>query len=237
MGSVPLPFGFAVEALPSPDLEAGLFWEIVLLTLRVTGLALLISSALGIPVGALLGLVRFRGRGFLTALIFTGMGLPPVLVGLVVYLVLSHSGPLGFLGWLFTPSAMALAQVVIAFPLVAGLTMAALQGVDPALSLQVRSLGADRVQEVLTLLNEAKAGVVAAVLAGFGGIISEVGAAMLVGGNIESRTRVLSTAIVLETRRGDFALALALGGVLLALAFSVNVVLLRMQVGVRWGGR
>ena len=162
------------------------------------------------------------------------MGLPPVVVGLAVYLTLSRSGPLGVMEWLFTPWAMVVAQVIISFPLVAGLTMTAIEALDPDLRLQLRSLGAGRRQEVAAMLGEAREGVVAAVVAGFGGIISEVGAAMLVGGNIESQTRVLSTAIVLETRRGFFGLALGLGGALLGMAFMVNFIFLRLQGRGRW---
>jgi tungstate transport system permease protein len=204
-------------------------WQIILLSLRVTGLALVISTLTGVPVGAALGLSRIRARGLVTALLYTGMGLPPVVVGLFVYLVLSRSGPLGGLSWLFTPSAMVVAQVIIAFPLVSGLTMTAVQSVDPALRLQVRSLGATRIQEVWAVLREARIGVVAAIVAAFGGIISEVGAVMLVGGNIEGKTRVLTTAIVLNTRTGEFSLAIALGIILLALAFLANVAMLRLQ--------
>jgi tungstate transport system permease protein len=204
-------------------------YEIIWLSLGVTGLALLLSTLVGVPLGAALGLSRLRARGFITALLYTGMGLPPVVVGLFVYLMLSRSGPLGLLGWLFTPSAMVAAQIIIAFPLVAGLTMTAVQGVDPALRLQVRALGATRAQEVWAVLREARIGVIAAIVAAFGGIISEVGAVMLVGGNIEGKTRVLTTAIVLNTRTGDFDLALALGIILLALAFVANAALLRLQ--------
>src|SRR3990170_72585 len=203
--------------------------EIVVLTVRVTGAALAAATLLGVPAGALMAFSRFPGRRLLVAVIYTGMGLPPVVVGLVVYLALSRSGPLGTLGWLFTPAAMTVAQTVIALPLVIGLTMTGLEAVDPQLRLQLRALGADRSQEILTLLFEARAGVVAAIVAGFGGIISEVGAAMLVGGNIEGQTRVLSTAIVLETRMGEFEFALVLGGLLLSMAFVVNVVLMRLQ--------
>lgn len=204
-------------------------WEIILLSLQVSGVALLISAAAGLPAGALLGLWRIPGRRLVTALLYTGMGLPPVVVGLFVYLVLSRSGPLGPLGWLFSPKAMVTAQAIISFPLVAGLTMTAVQGVDPGLRLQVRSLGATRRQEALAVLGEARIGVIAAIVAAFGSIISEVGAVMLVGGNIEGKTRVLTTAIVLETRQGEFAPAIALGVILLALAFAANVVLLRLQ--------
>lgn len=203
--------------------------EIVSLTLQVSGAALALSTLVGLPLGAALGLYRVPGRGLVTALLYTGMGLPPVVVGLFVYLMLSRSGPFGALAWLFTPKAMITAQTIIAFPLVTGLTMTAVQSVDPALSLQVRSLGATRLQEAWTVLSEARIGVVAAVVAAFGGIISEVGAVMLVGGNIAGKTRVLTTAIVLETRQGEFALALALGVILLTLAFAANLALLRLQ--------
>jgi tungstate transport system permease protein len=203
--------------------------EVIRLTFVVSLVALVISSVLGIPVGVWLGLRQFSGRGLVRALIYTGMGLPPVVVGLAVYLLLSRSGPMGDLEWLFTPAGMIVAQVIIAFPIVAGLTSAALEALDPEFPLQVRSLGADARQEAIAMLRQARGGVIAALLAAFGGIISEVGAAMLVGGNIEGKTRVLSTAIVLETRRGEFATALALGGVLLALAFAVNAGLLRLQ--------
>jgi tungstate transport system permease protein len=168
------------------------------------------------------------------ALIYTGMGLPPVVVGLAVYLLLSRSGPLGDLGWLFTPAAMVVAQTVIAVPLVVGLTMTSIESLDPQLRLQVRALGADRSQEMRALLAESRQGVVAAMVAGFGSIISEVGAAMLVGGNIQGQTRILSTAIVLETRQGEFGLALALGGVLLSLTFLVNALLMRLQNRTPW---
>ncbi len=204
-------------------------YEIIWLSLRVSGSALLISTLIGVPVGAALGLSRVRARGFITALLYTGMGLPPVVVGLFVYLMLSRSGPFGVLGWLFSPTAMVVAEVIIAFPLVAGLTMTAVQGVDPALRVQVRSLGATRVQEIWAVVREARIGVVAAIVAAFGGVISEVGAVMLVGGNIDGKTRVLTTAIVLNTRTGDFALALALGVILLGLAFLANVAMLRLQ--------
>jgi tungstate transport system permease protein len=203
--------------------------EIVLLSLQVSGLALLIATLSGVPIGAALGLSRSRVHGLLTAVLYTGMGLPPVVVGLFVYLALSRSGPLGPLGWLFTPKAMVSAQVVIALPLVCGLTMSAVRGVDPGLRLQVRALGATCLQEAWAVLVESRIGVVAAIIAAFGGIISEVGAVMLVGGNIEGRTRVLTTAIVLNTRQGEFSLAIALGLILLTITFAANVALLRLQ--------
>ncbi len=204
-------------------------WQITLLSLQVSGVALAFSTLIGIPLGALLGLRSFPGRRLVIALIYTGMGFPPVVIGLLVYLLLSRAGPLGFLGWLFTPSAMILAQTIISFPLVAGFTMAAVMSVDPALRTQVKALGANTMQTTFTILWEARTGVIISVIAGFGGIISEVGAVMLVGGNIQGSTRVLTTAIVLETRKGQFDLALALAFILLAIMFAINLLMLRLQ--------
>ncbi len=204
--------------------------EVVGMTLRVTGGALLLAALIGLPLGAALGLrERVPAAGCLMPIIYTGMGLPPVVVGLFVYLLLSNQGPLGGLDWLFTPRAMIAAQTIIALPLMVGLTLTALRSLDPALKLQLRSLGATPRQLAVALLLEARLGVLAAVIAAFGGIISEVGAVMLVGGNIEGQTRVLTTAIVLETRRGNFALALALGIILLALAFAANYLFHRLS--------
>lgn len=209
-------------------------FEIVTLSLRVSSVALLFSTLIGVPLGAILGLSRFVGRRLVVALLYTGMGFPPVVVGLFVYLMLSRSGPLGqlnspFIPTLFTPASMAAAQCIISFPLVAGFTMAAVMGVDPQLRQQVQALGATARQATWTVLMEARVGVVASVVAGFGSIISEVGAVMLVGGNIENRTRVLTTAIVLETRKGNFDLAIALGIILLLLSFLANVAILHLQ--------
>ena len=204
------------------DLDAELV-EIIAMTLRVTGTALFLAVLIGLPIGAALGLrSSVPLAGCLMPLIYTGMALPPVVVGLFVYLILSNQGPLGDLQWLFTARAMVVSQTIIALPLVIGLTLTTLRGIDPTVPLQVRSLGATRWQLAWTLLLEARLGVLAAIIAAFGGIISEVGAVMLVGGNIEGQTRVLTTAIVLETRRGNFALALALGIILLAIAFLTN---------------
>jgi len=209
-------------------------FEIVTLSLRVSGIALLFSTLIGIPLGAALGLSRFSGRRLVIALLYTGMGFPPVVVGLFVYLMLSHSGPLGglnlpFIPPLFTPGAMVVAQCIISFPLVAGFTMAAVMGVDPHLRQQVRALGATRWQTTSAVLMEARVGVIISIIAGFGSIISEVGAVMMVGGNIEHRTRVLTTAIVLETNKGNFDLALAIGVILLGIAFLLNAGMLTMQ--------
>lgn len=210
------------------------FAEITLLSLYVSGIALAFSTLIGVPVGAAIGLNRFPGRRLVAALLYTGMGFPPVVIGLFVYLLLSRSGPFGRLNWpmiptLFTPGAMIVAQTIIAFPLIAGFTMAAVMGVDPDLRRQVLSLGATARQAAWAVLAEARVGVIVAIIAGFGGVISEVGAVMLVGGNIDGRTRVLTTAIVLYTRQGDFNLALALGGFLLGITFLANLAMMRLQ--------
>lgn len=197
--------------------------------------ALAISTVVGIPLGAWLALTHFRGRRIVTTIIYTGMGLPPVVVGLMVFLLLSRSGPLAGLGWLFTTNAMVIAQVVIAAPLVIGVTMSSVAGVDPALRVQMRALGATRWQATWLQLYEARLGVIVGIVAGFGSIISEVGAVMLVGGNIEGRTRVLTTAIVLETRQGEFDFALALGLILLLIAFLANAALVALQARIGAG--
>jgi tungstate transport system permease protein len=208
--------------------------EILQTTLVVTGGALLLSVLIGLPIGVALGLrLHLPLGGVLMPLLYTGMGLPPVVVGLFVYLLISNQGLFGSLDWLFTSRAMIVAQTIIALPLVIGLTLVAVQGVDAGLRLQIRSLGADRSQLAWAVISEARLGVLAAIVAAFGSIISEVGAVMLVGGNIESQTRVLTTAIVLETRKGNFDLALALGIILLFLAFLANWLLYYWQQGSR----
>ncbi len=202
--------------------------DILGLTLEVSLAALLIAAVIGLPLGATLGLTnRLPLRGLVRAVLYTGMGLPPVVVGLFVYLLLSRAGPFGELDWLFTVRAMVAAQTILALPLVVGLTWAAVESVDPELRPQLLALGATRGQIAATILREARAGVLAAIAAAFGAAVSEVGAVMLVGGNIEGQTRVLTTAIVLETRRGRFALACALGLVLLLVSFVINLALLR----------
>lgn len=208
------------------------FTEIIFRTLQVSGIALLLACLGGIPLGVYLGLENFRGKRIMELIIYTGMGLPPVVVGLVVFLLLSNGGPLGWLQWLFTLKGMVLAQSILAFPLAAGLTASSVKSVPQDLILQVRSLGATRWQERWTVLRQARMGVIAAILAALGRIISEVGAVMLVGGNIAGNTRVLSTAIILETRQGAFGLALALGLVLLGVALLSNAFVLRF--GSRW---
>lgn len=219
-------FAHAFDLILSGDASLA---QIVALSIQVSSIALVFGALIGVPLGAWLGLTRFRGQGLALALVYTGMGLPPVVVGLFVYLLLSQQGPLAFLRWLFTPNAMILAQTIISMPLIAGFTLAAVMGVDPELRQQLISLGATRVQATLAILNEARLGVIVALVAGFGGIISEVGAVMLVGGNIEGSTRVLTTAIVLETRQGQFDRALALGIILLGLALVINVIVVTLQ--------
>jgi tungstate transport system permease protein len=202
---------------------------ITLLSLQISGTATLLSLLMGIPLGITLARARFLGRGLMASLINTGMGLPPVVVGLFVSIFLWRSGPLGFLELLYTPAAMVSAQVIIAFPIVAGLTMAAFQTLNPNLSLQLLGIGASRLQLLWLLSKEARLPLLAAVMAGFGGVISEVGASLMVGGNIRGQTRVLTTATVLETGKGNFEIAIALGLILLVLTFAVNFFLTRIQ--------
>jgi tungstate transport system permease protein len=211
-------------------------WRITLLSLQVSGTATLLSLVLGMPLGTFLALVRFPGQRLLVSLINTGMGLPPVVVGLVLSILLWRSGPLGFLHLIYTPAAMIMAQTVIAFPIVAGLTMAALQTLNPHLGLQLLGLGASRWQILWLLGKEARLPLLAAVMAGFGGVISEVGSVMMVGGNIKGQTRVLTTATVLETQMGNFGTAIALGVILLSLSFLVNCTLtfLQQRRQIRW---
>jgi tungstate transport system permease protein len=191
----------------------------------VTAIALIFSLLIGVPFGAWLALGSFPGRRLFSVFIYTGMGMPPVVAGLAVYLLFSRAGVLGDLGWLFSLRAMVVAQVIIATPLVVGVTMSAVLAVDPDLGRQLRALGATGRQAQFAIMSEARIGIVVGLVAGFGSIISEVGAVMLVGGNIEGHTRVLTTAIVLETRKGNFDLALALGIILLFLSFIANLIM------------
>ena len=202
---------------------------ITLLSLEVSGLATLISLLIGISAGVAVALSRFVGKRMVVSLVNTGMGLPPVVVGLFVTLFLWRNGPLGFLGILYTPAAMIIAQTVIATPIVMGITLAAIQQLPQKLRLQILSLGATRLQMVWILIKEAKLPLLAAVMAGFGGVISEVGASIMVGGNIKGYSRVLTTATVLETSRGNFDVAIALGIILLLLAYLVNLILTQIQ--------
>ncbi len=216
----------AIEMLGSLDAEV---YRIAWLTLRVSGLATLIALCAGIPLGLWLSTARFPGRRVVVALINTGMGLPPVVVGLFVALFLWRSGPFGDLRLIYTPAAMVIAQAIIVFPIITGLSLAAFQSVDPLAVLQARALGASNRQSLLVLFREARLPQLAAVMAGFGGAVSEVGAVLMVGGNIKGQTRVLTTAIVQETRMGRFEVAIALSIILLALSFAVNVFLTHIQ--------
>lgn len=203
--------------------------EIALRTLAVSGSALAIALALGIPAGLALGRRRFPGRGLLVATVNTGMGLPPVVVGLLVALLLWRSGPFGTLGWMYTPQAMVVAQVAIALPLVIGITLAAVGGLAEDWHLQVRALGARGWRAAWLLMREIRPGLLAAVIAAAGGILSEVGAVAMVGGNLEGETRVLTTGILMYTQMGRFSDALALAAVLLGLTFVLAAALTAVQ--------
>lgn len=216
----------AIRLLATGDEDT---WAITALTLRVSLTATALALAVGVPVGMALALNSFRGRRVLLAAANTGMGLPPVIVGLFVTVLLWRNGPLGALGLLYTPTAMVIAQAAIATPIVIALTAAALQQVDPDFLDQMRALGATRVRALLALLHEARLPLLAAGMAGFGAVVSEVGAAQMVGGNLAGETRVLTTAAVLATSQGKFALAIAFGIVLLAIAFGVNVIVTLAQ--------
>ena len=198
-------------------------------TLQVSGTATLISVLIGVPVGTVVALTQFTGRGLAVSFINFGMGLPPVVVGLMTWLLLTRYGPLGMFGLLYTPTAMVISQAIIASPIVAGFSLAAIQAVNPKLRLQILSLGASRLQFLLLLLWEARLGILAAVMAGFGGVVSEVGASMMVGGNVRGLTRVLTTATVLEVSKGKFELATALSVILLVLSFAITAFLSALQ--------
>ncbi|HME41811.1 MAG TPA: ABC transporter permease [Syntrophorhabdales bacterium] len=203
----------------------GITW----LSLKVSGIATLVSLLLGISIGSVIALTRFPGRRVAVSLVNTGMGLPPVVVGLFVSIMLWRNGPLGFLEILYTPTAMIVAQAIIATPIVMGITLAAMQQLPKKLRLQIFALGATRLQMVWILIKEAKLPLLAAVMAGFGGVISEVGASIMVGGNIRGYSRVLTTATVMETSRGNFDVAIALGIILLLLAYVINAILTHIQ--------
>jgi len=197
-------------------------FQTTLLSLQVSTIATLISLLIGLPFGTWLALGSFRGRSVILSIINTGMALPPVVVGLVVAMLLWRSGPLGGLKLIYTPWAIVIAQTVIAAPVVTGLTAAALEALDPRLQQQLLGLGASRRQMIWYLWREARLPLLAALMAGFGAVISEVGASMMVGGNIKGQTRVLTTAIVLETSKGEFQSALALSVLLLVLTYLIN---------------
>jgi tungstate transport system permease protein len=204
-------------------------WQITILSLQVSTLATVISLLIGLPLGTWLALGNFSGRSFLMSVVNTGMALPPVVVGLVVAMTLWRSGPLGDMNLIYTPAAIVIAQTIIAAPVVTGLTAAALAALDPRLEQQLLGLGASRVQMVWHLWREARLPLLAALMAGFGAVISEVGASMMVGGNIRGQTRVLTTAIVMETGRGEFRQALALSALLLIITYLINLALTWIQ--------
>ena len=216
----------AIRLLVTGDPEV---LRITLLSLEVSVAAVGLSLVVGIPLGTTLALTRFPGRGLVVSLVNTGMGLPPVVVGLFVSILLWRNGPLGVIGLLYTPSAIVIAQFVIAVPIVTGLTLAAVQQIPPEFRLQMLGLGASRLQVLWILLIEARLPMLAALMAGFGGVISEVGASMMVGGNIRGQTRVLTTATVLETGKGNFDVAIALSLLLLLITFLVNWALTWLQ--------
>ena len=203
--------------------------SISFLSLTVSGLATIISLLIGISVGTTMSLTSFPGKSYVVSIVNAGMGLPPTVVGLFVSIFLWRNGPLGFLKLLYTPSAMVIAQSVIAIPIVMGLTIGAIQNVPPGLRLQTLALGATKLQMVWVIIKEARLPLMAAVMAGFGRVISEVGASIMVGGNVQGYTRVLTTATVMETGRGDFEVAIALSIILLILVYMVNLILTRIQ--------
>jgi len=199
--------------------------DIASLSLQVSGASTLLASAIGIPLGTFISLNDFPLKRLTRNVIYTLMGLPPVVAGLFVFLMVSRAGPLGTFGLLFTPTAMVIAQVLLILPIITGLTITATKAVDRAIIDTAVSLGAGQLHTALIVLNEARQALLVAVLAGFGRAIAEVGAVMIVGGDIEWSTRVLTTSIVLETRKGDFGMAIALGAILLTLSFAINMAL------------
>jgi len=216
----------AIKLLISLDRE---IIDITFLSFKVSGIATFISVIIGVSAGTLIALNEFPGKRILVSLVNTTMGLPPVVVGLFVTIFLWRNGPLGFLGILYTPYAIIVAQSVIATPIVTGITVAAIQQIPKKMRLQILSLGASRMQMVWMLLKEARLSLLAAVMAGFGGVISEIGASIMVGGNIKGYTRVLTTATVMETSKGNFDVAIALSIILLLLAYFINLILTHMQ--------
>jgi tungstate transport system permease protein len=216
----------AIVLIFSGDKEV---YETLFLTIRVSGTAVVFSMLLGMPTGLVIGLNKFPGKRFITAIINTGMGIPPVAAGLLVALFIWRSGPFGPLKLMYTPAAMVIAQVIIASPIIAGITLASVQQINPKLKYQALSLGANRLQTMWILIKEAKLPALAAVMAGFGGVISEVGAVIIVGGNIKGETRVLTTATIQMVRMGRFDVAIALVAILLVLIFGVNLILTLIQ--------
>lgn len=222
MGTLVESFGRALSLILHLDAE---LLGIILLSLKVSGTALLFATLLGLPLSAFFGFRSFPLKGFVISVLNTFMGLPPVVVGLFVYLMFSRSGPLGFMALLYTPAAMIIAQTILAFPIVSSLCHSAIVGVDPLIKQTSLTLGATPFQVALTVIREARYGIMSAVIAGFGRVMAEVGAILIVGGNIAGFTRVMTTTIALETDKGNFELALALGIILLGISLAINSVL------------
>jgi tungstate transport system permease protein len=219
-------FKKAIEMIGSGDPE---IFAITLLTLRVSFTSMLVSAIIGLPVGMLLGLSRFKGRKLLLVLINIGMGLPPVVAGLWITMLLWRSGPLGQFSLLYTPTAIVMAQVLVSLPIVTGLTCSAFQQISGKMLMQIKALGATKWQTILLLLKETKIAIMAAIMAAFGRVIAEVGAAMMVGGNIQGDTRILTTSIVMEVSKGNFDIALALSFIIMAVALIITATLTFLQ--------
>jgi tungstate transport system permease protein len=219
-------FRKAIEMILTGDRE---ILEITLLTLKVCFTAILISSLIGLPLGMFLGLTRFKGRKIILTFINIGMGLPPVVAGLWISMLLWRSGPLGHLQLLYSPTAIVMAQVLVSLPIVTGLTSSAFQQINEKMLLQIKALGATKIQTIVILIKQTKIAIVAAIMAGFGRVIAEVGAAQMVGGNIQGDTRILTTSIVMEVSKGNFDLALAISFILLTVALLITAALTLLQ--------
>ncbi|HEY2421401.1 MAG TPA: ABC transporter permease [Neobacillus sp.] len=216
----------AIEMIFSGNQE---IFNITLLTLRVSFMSMLISTLIGLPLGIFLGLARFKGRRLLLVFINIGMGLPPVVAGLWITLLLWRSGPLGHLSLLYSPTAIVMAQILVSLPIVTSLTCSAFQQINDKMLLQIKALGATKLQTLMILIKQSKIAIVAAIIAGFGRVIAEVGAAMMVGGNIQGDTRILTTSIVMEVSKGNFDIALALSFILLSVALLITAALTFLQ--------
>ena len=204
-------------------------YTILLLTIKISGISLLFSAFLGIPLGVSIGINKFPGKKLVIALINTGMSIPPVAVGLFLALIFWRSGPLGFLEIMYTPTAMIISQIIIATPIITGITISSVQQVSPNLIIQAKSLGTNKIQLLWLLIKEIKLGILVALSAGFGRAISEVGAVLIVGANIEEKTRVLTTATLQMVRIGKFDSAIALVAILLFLSFGINIIITIIQ--------
>ncbi|OLO27326.1 tungstate transporter permease [Alkalihalophilus pseudofirmus] len=216
----------ALEMIMTGDRE---IFEITATTLRVCLTAILISSIIGLPLGVLLGLTTFPGRRLVLIFVNIGMGLPPVVAGLYITMLLWRSGPLGQFGFLYTVEAIIMAQILVSLPIIIGLTSTAFQQLDKKMLMQIKALGATKIQTVILLLKETKLAILAAIMAGFGRVLAEVGAAMMVGGNIKGETRILTTAMVMEVSKGNFEIAIALSFILMTLAFMITFILTSLQ--------